>query len=87
LHVLVTTVRFKMLTTNKILKTMRSYYEADVKKHAMAVEVIIRNPMAFHDHDAFYEAIESQLKLLMESKDYLEGLDIVRVEMETRDDE
>jgi len=51
----------------------------------MAVEVIISNPMAFHDHDAFYEAIESQLKLLMESKDYLEGLDIVRIEMETRD--
>lgn len=76
-----------MLTTNQILKTMRSYYEADVKKHALAVEVIISNPMAFHDHDAFYEAIESQLKLLMESKDYLEGLDIVRVEMETRDDE
>lgn len=76
-----------MLTTNQILKTMRSYYEADVKKHAMAVEVIISNPMAFHDHDAFYEAIESQLKLLMESKDYLEGLDIVRVEMETRNDE
>ena len=76
-----------MLTPEQIMSTMRSYYEADVKKHALAVEVIISNPMAFHDHDAFYEAIESQLKLLMESKDYLEGLDIVRIEMETRDEQ
>ena len=74
-----------MLNPNQILETMRNYYEADIKKHAMAVEVIISNPMAFHDHDAFYEAIESQLKLLVESKDYLDGLDIVRTEMETRD--
>ena len=74
-----------MLSPQQTLKTMRNYYEADIKKHALAVEVIISNPMAFHDHDAFYEAIESQLKMLMESKDYLEGLDIVRVEMETRD--
>ena len=74
-----------MLSPQQIMKTMREYYEADVRKHAMAIEVIISNPMAFHDHDAFYEAIESQLKLLMESKDYLEGLDIVRIEMETRD--
>jgi len=66
-----------MLDPDTIINTMRSYYEADVKKHAMAVEVIISNPMAFHDHDAFYEAIEKQLKLLMESQDYLEGLDIV----------
>ena len=74
-----------MLNPQQILKTMRNYYEADVKKHALAVEVIISNPMAFHDNDAFYEAMEAQLKLLMESKDYLEGLDIVRIEMETRD--
>lgn len=66
-----------MLDPDTIINTMRSYYEADVKKHAMAVEVIISNPMGFHDHDAFYEAIEKQLKLLMESQDYLEGLDIV----------
>ena len=66
-----------MLDPDTIINTMRSYYEADVKKHAMAVEVIISNPMAFHDHDAFYVAIEKQLKLLMESQDYLEGLDIV----------
>ena len=67
-----------MLNPNQILKTMRSYYEADMKKHAMAIEVIISNPMAFHDHDKFNEALESQLDLITESKDRKHALLMVQ---------
>jgi len=65
-----------------ILETMKYYYEADINKHALTIEIMLKNPMAFHDHDAFYEAIESQLSQLMESKNYIDGLDIVKKIME-----
>ena len=72
----------KMPDEYNILETMRMYYEADINKHALTIEIMLKNPMAFHDHDAFYEAIESQLSQLMESKDYIDGLDIVKKIME-----
>lgn len=68
-----------------ILKTMRDYYEADINKHALVIEIMLKNPVAFHDHDAFYEAVESQLDQLMESKDYIDGLDIVKKIMEDKE--
>jgi hypothetical protein len=44
----------------------------------MNIEIMISNPMAFHDHDKFNEAIESQLDLITESKDRKEALLLVR---------
>ena len=65
-----------------ILETMKDYYEAAINKHALVIEIMLKNPMAFHDHDAFYEAVESQLDQLIKSKDYIDGLDIVKKIME-----
>ena len=76
-----------MPTEYNILETMREYYMADINKHALAIEIILKNPMALQDHDAFYEAVESQLRQLMESKDYLDGLDIVKQIMEDNDED
>lgn len=69
-----------------ILETLRDYYQADVYKHALSVEIMLKNPMAFHDHDALYEGIESQLKQLAESKDYIDALDYVRKIMEAAEE-
>lgn len=71
-----------MPTEYTILETLKDYYQSDVYKHALSVEIMLKNPMAFHDHDAFYEAVESQLKQMIESKDYVEALDDVRKIME-----
>jgi hypothetical protein len=64
----------KMPSEYTILETMKDYYEADIK-----------NPMAFHNHDAFYEAVESKLKQLMESQNYIDGLNIVKKIMENNE--
>ena len=62
----------------ELINTLEDYYQAKRNKHALAIKVILDNPRGFHDHDAIYEAVESQLKLLVESNDYLEGLAYVR---------
>ena len=62
----------------ELISTLENYYQAKRNKHALAIKVILDNPRGFHDHDAIYEAVESQLKLLVESSDYLEGLAYVR---------
>lgn len=77
----------KMPNEYQIVETMIDYYEADMRKHAMTIEIMLKNPMAFHDHDKFYEAIESQLRELIESKDYIEGLRYVKDVMEEYDEE
>ena len=62
----------------ELISTLENYYQAKRNKHALAIKVILDNPRGFHDHDAIYEAVESQLKLLVESSEYLEGLAYVR---------
>ena len=62
----------------ELISTLEDYYQAKRNKHALAIKVILDNPRGFHDHYAIYEAVESQLKLLVESSDYLEGLAYVR---------
>ena len=62
----------------ELITILEDYYQAKRNKHALAIKVILDNPRGFHDHDAIYEAVESQLKLLVESNDYLEGLAYVR---------
>lgn len=72
----------KMPTEYNIIDTLQEYYAAAVQKHALAVEIILKNPMSFHDHDAFYIAVETQLKKLMDAKDCISGLLTVQGIME-----
>lgn len=67
-----------MIKPDDIVNTMLDYYDSDINKHLMNIEIMITNPMAFHDHDKFNEAIESQLDLITESKDRKEALLLVR---------
>ena len=44
----------------------------------MNIEIMLHNPLAFHDHDKFNEAIENQLDLITESKDRKDALIMVQ---------
>ena len=67
-----------MIKPNDIINTMLDYYDSDINKHLMNIEIMISNPMAFHDHDKFNEALESQLDLITESRDRKQALILVQ---------
>ena len=67
-----------MIEPNDIINTMLDYYDADINKHIMNIEIMLSNPMAFHDHDKFNEAVENQLDLITESKDRKKALLLVQ---------
>jgi hypothetical protein len=67
-----------MIKPNDIINTMLDYYDSDINKHIMNIEIMLRNPMAFHDHDKFNEALESQLDFITESKDRKDALLLVQ---------
>ena len=67
-----------MIKPNDIINTMLDYYDSDINKHLMNIEIMISNPMAFHDHDKFNEAIESKLDFITESRDRKQALILVQ---------
>ena len=67
-----------MIEPNDIINTMLDYYDADINKHIMNIEIMLHNPLAFHDHDKFNEAVENQLDLITESKDRKDALLLVQ---------
>ena len=67
-----------MIKPEDIINTLIDYYESDINKHIMNIEIMLHNPLAFHDHDKFNEAIENQLDLITESKDRKDALIMVQ---------
>jgi hypothetical protein len=67
-----------MIEPNDIINTMLDYYDADINKHIMNIEIMLHNPLAFHDHDKFNEAVENQSDLITESKDRKDALLLVQ---------
>ena len=63
-----------MISRKEIIHTLMDYYEADINKHILNIEIMLENPLAFHDHDKFNEAVEAQLDLITESKDRKDAL-------------
>lgn len=66
-----------MINRKEISHTLMDYYEADINKHILNIEIMLENPLAFHDHDKFNEAVEAQLDLITESKDRRDALIMV----------
>ena len=63
-----------MINRKEIIHTLMDYYESAINKHILNVEIMLENPLAFHDHDKFNEAVEAQLDLITESKDRKDAL-------------
>ena len=66
-----------MISRKEIIHTLMDYYESAINKHILNVEIMLENPLAFHDHDKFNEAVEAQLDLITESKDRKDALFMV----------
>jgi len=63
-----------------IFNALRMSFEAGIERHSMNVKIMIKNPMAIHDHTDFMTAVEHELAQIAEYKDKLEALEHVGCE-------
>ena len=58
----------------QLLDTLRVHFSAHVVKHKMNIEIMLKNPMAIHDHTDWMEAVEKEMAIIAEYEDKLEVL-------------
>jgi hypothetical protein len=54
-----------------ILTTLTSYFEGNIARHKMNINVMLNNPLAIHDHTDYIGAIEKELQAIAEYEDKL----------------
>jgi hypothetical protein len=60
---------------DEITHVLRKQFQAGIDKHAMNVRIMMKNPMALHEHTDFIGAIELELEKIAEYKDKLEAME------------
>lgn len=58
----------------ELLDALRMHFSAQVLKHKMNVEVMLKNPTALPDHTDLMDAIEKEMAIIAEYMDKLEVL-------------
>jgi hypothetical protein len=56
----------------EIVGVLKQHFEAHILKHKMNVDIMLKNPMAIHDHTDLMSAIEKEVELIAEYQDKLE---------------
>lgn len=59
----------------ELINASRTYFEGNIEKHRMNVEVYLKNPAGIGEHSDIMEAIEGELAMMAEYRDKLEILD------------
>jgi hypothetical protein len=60
---------------DEITHVLRKQFQAGIDKHAMNIRIMMKNPMALHEHTDFIGAIELELEKIAEYKDKLEAME------------
>jgi hypothetical protein len=55
-----------MIMRKKLLEAARAYFESNIHKHRMNVEVMLNNPIAIHDHTDWMTAMEAEIAQIAE---------------------
>ena len=58
----------------QLLDTLRVHFSSHVVKHKMNIEIMLKNPMAIHDHTDWMTAVEKEMAIIAEYEDKLEVL-------------
>lgn len=58
----------------KLLDALRVHFSGNLVKHKMNVEIMLKNPMAIHDHTDWMSAVEAEIAQIAEYEDKLEVL-------------
>lgn len=59
---------------DQLVETLRVNFSAQVLKHKMNVEIMLKKPMAIHDHTDWMGAVEKELEIIAEYEDKLSVL-------------
>ena len=59
---------------NRILKSSKKYFEGEIAKHVVNVEVMLDNTVGVGEHPDIVETIEKELELISNYHDKLEML-------------
>jgi len=58
-----------------MMDASRTYFQGEIEKHRVNVEIYLRNPAGIGEHSDIMEAIENELGQMAEYDDKLEMLD------------
>ncbi len=58
----------------QLLDALRVHFSGHILKHKMNVEIMLKNPMAIHDHTDWMTAVEKEMAIIAEYEDKLEVL-------------
>lgn len=58
----------------QMIETLRVYFSANIMKHKMNVEIMLKKPMGIHDHTNWMGAVEQEIAIIAEYEDKLEVL-------------
>ena len=59
---------------DQLLDALRVHFSGNLLKHKMNVEIMLKNPMAIHDHTDWMTAVEAEISHIAEYEDKLEVL-------------
>ncbi len=59
---------------DQLLDALRVHFSGNILKHKMNVEIMLKNPMAIHDHTDWMTAVEAEMAHIAEYEDKLEVL-------------
>ena len=58
----------------QLIDTLRVHFSSQILKHKMNVEIMLKKPMAIHDHTDWMTAAENEISKIAEYHDKLEVL-------------
>lgn len=59
---------------DQLVDTLRVNFSAALLKHKMNVEIMLKKPMAIHDHTDWMGAVENEIAMIAEYEDKLSVL-------------
>jgi hypothetical protein len=59
---------------DQLIETLGVHFSSHILKHKMNVEIMLKKPMAIHDHTDWMGALEKELEVIAEYEDKLEVL-------------
>lgn len=59
----------------QLVDALRVHFSGNILKHKMNVEIMLKNPMAIHDHTDWMSAVEAEIAQIAEYEDKLDVLE------------
>lgn len=59
---------------DQLIETLRLYFTSQILRHKANIEIMLKKPMAIHDHTDWMGAVENEIATIAEYEDKLEVL-------------